>query len=493
MTVESSCRCCLSRRFWGGALFLVALTWLIYGQTGGFEFSDYDDPHYVVENPMVNGGFNLPSALWALTTGYYDSWHPLTWMSHMLDCEWFGLNAGVPHLENAAWHAANAVLLFGLLASLTGKWGRSLLVAALFAAHPLHVESVAWVAERKDVLSTFFFLLALLFYTRFAREQGGGSKGPVTGEATIYTSPIPSSIFHLPSSSSYYPALLCFALGLMAKPMVVTLPCVLLLLDFWPLKRFTINNSHDTPSLHHSITPPLRLLLEKWPFFLLAFLSSWVTCQTMKLSGNFTVSDTIPLGLRLVNIPVSYARYLIKLFWPVNLAAFYPMPKQWEFWRVAASVLLLAVLTWLAVKNRNRRPWWLFGWLFFAGTLVPVAGILPNGFQALADRYTYIPAIGIFVAVVWGIGDAIRSRTRRVAVSGLAVAAVGLLGGMSWRQAQVWRNPLTLWTHCLRVTPQNGIAEHNLGHYYWGLGQTNLALKHYAVAARLRRMRLRST
>ncbi len=497
MTNEPSGWIGFPRRFWGGALLLVAITGLIYAQTGGFGFSDFDDPHYIVENPRVTGGLTLPNVLWGLTTGYHDSWHPLTWWSHMLDCECFGLAAGAHHLVNVAWHAANAVLLFGLFAFMTGKWGRSLLVAALFAAHPMHVESVAWVSERKDVLCTFFFLLALLGYAKAVT----GGKFQVTGTDTPAAGikAAPSSIpvapkqreggFHSPSSSFNRFSLLCFALSLMAKPMAVTLPFVLLLLDFWPLQRvssFKFSVSSHVPSPHHSITPPCRLLREKWPFFLLTILSSWVTCVSMKRSLNFTVADSIPLKLRLMNVPVAYARYLFKLFWPVNLAPFYPMPKQWEPWLVAACVLVLVILTTLAVCSWKRRPWWLFGWLFFAGTLVPVMGIVPNGYQSLADRYTYIPAIGIFVAVVWGLAEVIRTRAGRMAASALAVIAVGVLGGMAWRQTQTWRNPLTLWTHCLQVTPQNGIAEHNLGFYFWGLGETNQALKHYAAAARLR-------
>ena len=376
-------------------------------------------------------------------------------------------------------------------------------MAALFAVHPLHVESVAWVWERKDVLSTFFFLLALWAYVRYAQGQSGAGERELNMRSgSLVLDPRRWTL-------DYGLAVLFFGLALMAKAMVVTLPFVLLLLDFWPLERLRIadcglrTQKNSAPQLPGAMTGGVdssrrsstvtesersrlnHLLLEKGPFFLLAFLSCWMTCQSMWLSGGFTAGDEVPLGLRLTNVPVSYASYLIKLFWPVNLAAFLPHAQTMGILAVVASVLLLAALTWLAVNSRNRHSCWLFGWLFFAGTLVPVAGFLPNGFHALADRYTYIPAIGIFVAVVWGIGDAIRGRAIRVVVSSLAVMVIGLLGWVAWRQAQVWRNTYTLWTHCLRVTPQNAIAEHNLGLFYWDSGETNLALKHYAIAVQL--------
>lgn len=485
MAIEPAPSQCFYRKFLGGSLLLTAITFLIYWQCHAFEFTDYDDPHYVFENPMVTAGLSYQSVMWALTTGYYDFWHPLTWWSHMLDCELFGLNAGAHHLVNVGLHLANAILLLGFLASLTGKWYRSLLVAALFAVHPLHVESVAWVAERKDVLSTFFFLLSLWAYVGYARQRSG-PEGLPSGQKA------PDQTFD-PRwwPQAYCLALLFFALGLMAKAMLVSLPFVLLLLDLWPLGRLADVKSQEPEAKGSNgpstLSPQLSTLVwEKWPFFLMALLSAYITYATMAQGGNIAAGGTVPLALRLANIPVSYATYLVKLLCPVNLAAFYPLPKEWDLWRVAVSILLLVFLSWLAVRSLKNRPWYFVGWWFFVGTLVPVIGLVPNGFQAFADRYTYIPSIGFFVGMVWGIGECLKSRGGKWLAAAASTALVGLLGWLAWCQAQVWQNSLTLWTHCLRVTPVNPVAENNLGYYYWCAKETAEAIRHYRQALRLR-------
>lgn len=442
-----------TRQFFTGSFFLVIGTLLVFGQVRHFDFTNFDDPHFVFENPMVKDGLSFESVLWGWKTGYYDFWHPLTWWSHMLDCELFGLNAGYHHLVNVFWHTANSIILFGLLAGMTGKWFRSFLVGALFALHPLHVESVAWVSERKDVLSTFFGLLSLAGFWVYTQSDAAARKQ---------------------RHWAYGLSLAFFVLGLMAKAMLVTLPFVLLLLDFWPLDRIARNK------LQMANLKPL--LVEKLPYFALAFAACFMTYQTMSQGGNIAAGEKVSLGLRLENVPISYARYLLKLLWPSNLAAYYPMPKQWEIWQVIASVILLAVVSWLVVKNRLRFPYLFWGWLFFAGTLVPVIGIVANGFQAIADRYAYIPSIGIFVAVVWSVGDWLQNRMGRITALVLSFPMLGILGWMAWQQTAIWQNSFTLWSHCLQVTDASATAENNLGYYYWCAGEPGLAIKHYEAA-----------
>jgi len=463
-------------------LMLAFATIAVYWQVGGFGFVNYDDPYYVYENPNVNCGLTWQGIEWALVTNYYDFWHPVMWLAHMLNCELFGLEPGWHHLMNLGFHVVNTLLLFVLLWRLTGAWKRGATVAALFALHPLHVESVAWVSELKDVLSTFFFMLTLLAYARYVqgrsrvegRESRAGSGG-LALDARLWT-------------RDYFLALVFFALGLMTKPMLVTLPFVLLLLDYWPLGRMPVfklkvsgSPASDTPGLAFR-----RLILEKLPFFGLAFASCVTTYVGMNVDNRSLLREGIPGGLRLANVPVSYARYLGKLFWPADLTVVYPWPDHWPFGQVAGAVLLLLVISLLVLTRVRPAPYLVFGWLFFLGTLVPVIGIVPTGLHCLCDRYAYIPSIGILVAGVWGIADvSVRWRWRNTLLAGTAALTLLMCGALTWKQLGYWRDSLTLWTHCLAVTRDNPAAQLSFGIALQNAGRTSEALEHYREAIRL--------
>src|SRR6266850_6413629 len=408
------------------ALTTLAVLWPVTQN----DFVNYDDLDYVTANAHVQSGLNWKGVVWAFTTGHASNWHPLTWLSHMVDCQLFGQRAGAHHLMSLLFHAANTVLLFLVLRGLTGALWRSVLVAGLFALHPLHVESVAWVAERKDVLSAFFFLLTIGAYRRYAEQSGVCNlkskvgktatedkrrrpgikesqvkhpKSKAAGEEADARSPVarddpaPFTIQH----SRFRPwhfyalALILFALGLMSKPMLVTLPFVLLLLDYWPLGR--LNNPR--PKLKTAI----RLLLEKVPFLALSLVSSFVTFQVQKHGG--AVSVSLSVGQRIANALVSYVRYMGKLFWPENLSVLYPHPGKWPLPEVIACAASLAAITVAVVALARRKPYLPVGWLWFLGTLVPVIGLVQVGVQAMADRYSYLPLIGLFVMLAWGLND----------------------------------------------------------------------------------------
>ena len=507
-------------------LLLASVTVLVYGQVADFDFTNFDDGPIIYENLNVRGGLTLHGVLWALSTSYFDFWHPLTWWSHMLDCGLFGLDPGSHHLVSLGSHVANTLLLFRVLNRMTGLrpggattpqagtvW-RSAMVAALFALHPLHVESVAWLSERKDVLSTFFMMLTLLAYARYvscARRQVSGERQTSTlrSTATEDGSNIEyrtsnaereeSRITHhaLPrrnevkTGSRYY--LLClfsFALGLMSKPMLVTLPFVLLLLDYWPLHRFESSTPRRAEEERRRLNPQLstfnHLLFEKLPFFGLAAVSCAITYLGMQGGQHVLSAEQTPWGLRLANVPVSYARYLGKLVWPVDLAALYPMPAHWGFWHVGGSVVLLLLITLFVAGRARSAPWLLTGWLMFLGTLVPVIGLVPNGYQSIADRYTYIPSIGLFVAGVWAVAEfSVRWKFRAFLLRGAAVLALLVCGSLTWRQTGYWRNSLTLWTHCVAATRDNIMARVSLGNALQQAGQINEAMEQYREVLRL--------
>jgi Tfp pilus assembly protein PilF len=472
-----------SRRNTLVCLVLATATFALYWQVSRFEFTNSDELTTIVQNPFVLNGLTWQGLWWALTTSWFDFWHPLTWLSHMLDCELFGLNPGWHHMVGLGCHVANTLVLFAVLRRMTGALGRSAMVAALFALHPLHVESVAWVAERKDVLSAFFFLLTLWAYARYAEVQGPKSK--------IQRLPSKAQPGNTPSSSSFYLlSLFFFALGLMSKAMVVTLPFVLLLLDCWPLHRLELSILNSQPSintpLHHSITPLLRLLREKLPFFTLALASSAITYSGMKNGHRVLSAEKIPWGLRLSNAIVSYVRYLGKMIWPADLAPVYPMPNHWAGWQVGGAVLVLLLISlFLAFKARSA-PYGIVGWLIFLGSLVPVIGIVAMSLQSMADRYTYIPSIGIFITVVWGIADwSARWKRRTVWRSGAAVLVLAACGWLTWVQARCWRTDYTLWTHCVAVYPDSFFARYNLGCVLQHSNRTSEAIEQYRAALRL--------
>jgi tetratricopeptide (TPR) repeat protein len=446
-------------RITGLLLFLITLAvYLPVLQNG---FINYDDNDYVTENQVVRQGLTWQGCRWAFGMWHASNWHPLTWLSHMADCEIFRLNPAGHHLINVLFHATNAVLLLVLCRKLMAGLWPAAFMAALFAWHPLRVESVAWVAERKDVLSMFFGLLALLAYVQHAQRQNvvGGA-----GEVAIR----PAGAFY--TSRSYWLAWVFFACSLMSKPMLVTLPCVMLLLDFWPLQR---------------LRGLFNLCLEKLPFLLLSLASCVVTvfAQRQEAMASFV---KCPPGLRLENVVVAYAGYLEKAFWPVKLAVFYPLPDTIAWSAVALSGVVLMVVTAIAIMTVRQRPYLLVGWLWFLGTLVPVIGLVQVGDQALADRYTYFPLIGIFLAVTCFIKD----EAGRFQISGVvtAVAAGVVLGTclvLTTIQLRYWRSSETLFTHALAVTKNNALAHLNLGEALQEQQRSAEALAHYQEVLKL--------
>jgi tetratricopeptide (TPR) repeat protein len=436
-------------------LALALVTIGIYWQVHGFDFINYDDPDYVTQNTMVKAGVTFKGILWAFTHTYASNWHPLTWISHMIDCQLFGLHAGGPHMVNVLFHTANALLLFLLLYRLTGAQWRSAIVAGLFAWHPLHVESVAWISERKDVLSTFFGLLSLLAYVRHVKE----------------------SSTQIPKSKAWYIwALIFFALSLMAKPMLVTLPCLMLLLDFWPLQRI------ENAGWRTFVSRPFILLVrEKWPWFLLVVVSVLVTLRAQVEAMVPTAG--LPLLPRLLNATQSYFWYLEKLFWPANLTVFYPMDREHLIVRFAAGTLVLVLISGFALATIKRRPFFIFGWLWFVGTLIPVIGIVQVGAQSRADRYGYIPSIGIFIAVVWLAYEFLKGSKQKLAIGGVAVGIVCIsLAATTVLQARYWKNTITLFSHALDVTNDNDIALNILGMALFDEGRYSDALKFCRLA-----------
>ncbi len=457
------------------ALLLALGTLLVYLPVAHHGFVNYDDNDYVTENRVVQNGLTWAGVEWAFTTGHASNWHPLTWLSHMTDCSLFGLNAGAHHVVNTLFHALNAALLFALLFRLTGALWPSAFVAALFAWHPLHVESVAWISERKDVLSTFFAWLALLAYVRYAQRVTGGQWQVTRTETADPASALSHVTCH--TSRFYWLALVFFAFGLMAKPMLVTLPFVMLLLDYWPLRLMA---GDRRPGF------VLRLVLEKWPFFLLAGLSCMVTFVAQRNGEAIVPLENYPAGLRLENSLTAYAEYLLKTIWPVNLAVIYPLRPAISWFAVLSAAAVLILLSAAAWRVRGHSPCWLVGWLWFLGTLVPVIGLVPVGIAALADRYTYLPLVGIFIAVVFGVRDlAARFRVPKVVVTAAAVLALAGCLVLTERQLGCWQDSGSLFRHALAVTKDNGMAQLNLGTEFQDEGRLDEALAEYRAAARL--------
>ncbi len=438
-------------------LLLCALTAIAYWPLARSGFVDYDDTDYVTENLKIQDGLTASGVAWAFTTSHAANWHPVTWLSHMLDIQVYDLHPLGHHLTSLAFHVLNSALLFLLLSLMTGAFWRSAFVAALFALHPAHVESVAWVAERKDVLSTFFGLLAIWSYARYAMATPPASR---------------KKLFYVLS-------LLLFALGLMSKPMLVTLPFVLLLLDFWPLGRI-----HTPPISSKTLAP---LLIEKIPFLLLTVASSIVTFLVQHAGGATVSTAQLPLAARGANVLVSYIRYLGELFWPTNLAVFYPRPTEWPVWQIAGSASLLAVLTALALRAALSRRYLTVGWFWFLGTLVPVIGLVQVGDQSIADRYTYIPSIGIFIAGAWGAEEiARRHASFKVPFSAGAICVLAGFLFLTQRQAQVWTSTETLFRHAVEVTADNFMAEEALASALSNEGKLDEAGQHCLAALQIR-------
>ena len=421
---------------------LLVGTLLLFARSWGNEFVNYDDNDYVTANTHVTGGLTATAVRWAFATGEISYWHPLTWLSHQLDWTLFGSNPRGHHVVATLWHALNALLAFAALRRLTGALWLSALAAALFAWHPLRVESVAWVAERKDVLSGAFALAALWAYAGYALQRNAGQR----------------------AIGWYLATLALFAGGLMSKPMLVTLPLGLLVLDFWPLRRLTRETL-------------VRLAVEKLPFLALSALVGVVTVVAQRQVG--TLSDALSLGARLANAVVAVARYLGKFFAPVNLAVLYPHPGAWPALTVVAASALGFVLSWVAWRQRARRPWLLAGWLWFLIALLPASGVVQVGIQSMADRYTYLPLLGVNVAVLWTLRDLVTSVALRSYAWGAAALVLAGCAARTWHQQGYWRNSFTLFDHTVRVTSGNYLAFNNRGYALYEAGRLDEAMADY--------------
>jgi tetratricopeptide (TPR) repeat protein len=434
------------------SLFLVLSTLLIYFQVSSFGFVHYDTAKYVYENRIVKAGLTAEGFKWAFSSFYFCNWHPLTWLSHMLDVQLYGLHPGRHHLTNVIFHIVNTLLLFGVLRRMTGKLWQCGFVAALFALHPLHVESVAWVAERKDLLSSLFGLLTLWFYTRYVRK---------------------------PSVSRYMPVILFFTLGLMAKPMVVTLPFLLLLLDYWPLRRLSVDRASNRDRFSNQRPDKWHLIVEKVPLFILSAASCIVTVLSQHSYGSIVSMDVYPLNIRIANALISYVNYIGKLFWPVNLAIIYPYEMIVPTWQIWVSSCLLVSLTLISVKSYKSRPWFPVGWFWFLGTLIPVIGFVQVGAQSMADRYTYVPAIGLFIIFAWGLFENLkRCSHRELKFTTIAVVFSGVLMVIAWKQIQYWQNGITLFQRAVNVSENSYIGHKNLGHALLLNGRFEEAAEH---------------
>ena len=496
-------------------LTLVAITWLVFGQTLGHDFVNFDDHTYVYDNPFITRGISIDGIIGAFTHTHARNWHPLTTISHMLDCQLFGLKAGGHHFTNVLLHSIAVVLLFLVLQQMTGGLWQSAFVASLFAIHPLHVESVAWISERKDVLSAVFFMLTLGAYTHYARA---------------------------PSIRRYLLVAFVFALGLMSKPMLVTVPFVLLLLDYWPLERFDAGPFKNAKRCSHGAASPCDgqrserldtarrlqrrqaiasgqwsimrgLFLEKVPLIALSAVSCAATLLAQRFSAGAT--DQLPLAWRLNNAAISYVAYIWQMFWPAQLAAFYPHPNdQLSPRQFFLAITFLAAVSLLAIRWRKERPYIFTGWFWYVGMLVPVIGLVQVGEQARADRYTYLPQIGLYVVIVWGITDLLAAVMTRQSGSRpvttklrgsregqtegsdgrgykrfcAAIAAATIIG-LSWRafiQTSYWKNSEMLWNHTLAVTNDNDTAHNNLGYLFMQHGELDSAISQFQAALEIR-------
>jgi tetratricopeptide (TPR) repeat protein len=433
---------------------VVVATLAAYVHVASFGFVAFDDPIYVFENPHLVDGLTEASFSWAFTTFYFGNWHPLTWLSYLLDYEVYGLDPAGYHATNLALHVFNVALVYTALRLMWGSGWKSVVVAALFGLHPLHVESVAWVSERKDVLCTFFWLLTMVAYTGYVR---------------------------CPRLGRYLVVLLSFSAGLMAKSMIVTLPFVLLLLDFWPLRRL------DAAARGEHAQSPSRLLLEKLPLFLLSAVGSVLTYLAQSADGSVKMIGGLPLHVRVMNASITYVSYIKKAFWPVDLGVLYPYDVlALSMWKVGASIGLLGLMTGLVIREMRPRPYLAVGWLWYLGTLVPVIGLVQVGQQAMADRFTYVPMIGLYVMVTWALSDLASARSvPRFALSAMTTALLACLAVATSFQVRHWRDSEALFERSLAVNPRNLTIRYNLGIELQRQGRIDEALHQYREAVRI--------
>jgi tetratricopeptide (TPR) repeat protein len=443
-------------------VFLAGATFGVYWQVLRSDFVNFDDPIYVTENEYVNTGFSWENVRWAFTTGKVSYWHPLTWFSHMLDCELYGLRPGLHHLTNLIIHIANSLLVFLVFRAMTGAVWRSAFVAAVFALHPVNVDSVAWVAERKNVLSTLFWLLTMWAYTGYVRGGGAGR---------------------------YLVTLLLFVLGLLAKPMLVTLPFVMLVLDYWPFGRLDPAGEGSKLKAGEQRSQIFRLVWEKVPFFVLSGVSVYLSLLSVRRLGTTVSTELVPMKLRITQAFVSYVSYVSKIVLPRKLAVFYPYPEGVAVWQSTGAFLFLVFVTFSLVWVLRRKRYLTVGWLWYVGTLVPVIGLVQAGlWPSTADRWVYVPAIGVFIVAGWGASEFVgQIRLRRISAWAAAGVCICTLTAFTWIQLGYWRDGFTLFTRALEVTKDNYIAHLNLGNEYLREKDNNEAIAHYKRAIELHR------
>jgi len=440
----------IDRSIFFGCLFLVLINILIYGQTLGHDFLNYDDDKYITQNPHVLTGLNFDNTKWAFSTTHSRHWHPLTWLSHMMDGHLFGKAPGGHHLSNLLFHIINTILLFYVLQRCTGAFWCSFFVAALFAVHPLHVQSVAWISDRKDLLSTFFALLAVRAYIRFSEK---------------------------PAHRNYLWVVLFFILGLLSKPIVITLPLILILLDFWPLDRFKEIQS-GTVSL-------FRLIWEKIVLFLIAFISGLVTIFAMQIEHSTHLGKLLPSGIHVTNALYSYVGYILKMFYPVDLTVHYFYPGPLPVWKILVTVILLIGISIFIITVGKKRPYLFTGWFWYLITLLPVAGFIGTGPHRMADRFTYIPLIGLFIVIVWSFREILKHyRYGKIIFLTCAGLVISVLSMMATIQTGHWQNSRSLFEHALKINHRNFLAHNNLGMVYWEEGETDRAVFHFREALR---------
>lgn len=449
------------------SLMLVVSILCIYYPLRTNEFIIFDDDLYVTENQTVQEGLSIKGIIWAFTSTRASNWHPLTWISHMLDCQVYGLDPGMHHATSLILHTINSLLLFWFFNRITGSVWPSAMVAALFGLHPINVDSVAWIAERKNLLSTFFCMLALLTYTYFVKRR---------------------------RMSTYLLVLLLFALSLMTKPILVTLPFVLLMLDYWPLKRMvfwneeTIGDENSTAREVSDRTGLIALVVEKIPFFMLAAVSVFISSMLVQNDGIVVSSEMRPMSLRIANALVSYVSYIGKLVWPHNLTIFYPYPNSVPIWESGFAFLILCGISIYTIRYVKTKPYLGFGWFWFLGTLFPFIGLAQAGlWPAMADRWAYVSFIGLFVAVVWTVKESTyRIRYGMLYLWIILPLALFLLGSTTYSQAKLWRNSISLFTHALVVTRDNYVIHNNLANALKERGMFIEAEKHYSEALQIR-------